>query len=78
VATDGSPHARQACAFAVDLAARFDAELVAVHVAVPVLRSSLDRPRQARQAEAAARAQGERVLEEARAMAGDRVSMTTA
>ena len=35
VATDGSPHARRACAFAVDLAARYGAPLIAVHVAVP-------------------------------------------
>jgi nucleotide-binding universal stress UspA family protein len=78
VAVDGSDEAQAACRFAADLASRYEAALTALHVATPVMRSSLDGPRTAVRTEAAARAHGQRVLEEARAIAGPQVQFTAA
>ena len=72
VAVDGSYQARQACHRAADLACRYGAQLTALYVAVLVMRSSFDRARTALRAEAASRAHGQHVLEEARAIATSR------
>jgi nucleotide-binding universal stress UspA family protein len=78
VAVDGSKEAWAACRLAADLAARYAAGLTALYVATPVLRSELDRPRTAIRTESAARAHGQRVLDDARAIAGPQVQISVA
>ena len=69
VAVDGSPQSVGACRLAVDLARGYEATLVALHVAVPVPPGSSVRPADYLRAQDAARAQGDRLLEDARNLA---------
>jgi nucleotide-binding universal stress UspA family protein len=74
VAIDGSHHSNAAWRTALELARRFDAELIALHVAVP--RSPAVgwmSPRAALRAQAVARHHGEQLLEEVRAAAAGAV-----
>jgi nucleotide-binding universal stress UspA family protein len=72
VAIDGSHHSNAAWRTALELARRFGAELIALHVAVPRPPNSAGMsPRAARRAQSAARSHGEQLLEEVRvAVAG--------
>lgn len=78
VAVDGSGQALAACLAAVEIAACFDANVTVLHVAVPQPRSALETSATAaRQAEDRARANGETVLDEARAVAPSGLPFTT-
>jgi nucleotide-binding universal stress UspA family protein len=71
VAVDGSPAADAALLRAVALAGRIGANLTVLHVAEPArLPSSFDPPRTYALAESTARLHGERILADARALAG--------
>jgi len=78
VAVDGSGQALAACLAAVEIAACFGASVTVLHVAVPRPRSALETSATAaRQAEIQARAIGETVLDEARALAPSGLPVTT-
>ena len=78
VAVDGSDQALAACLAAVEIAACFGAGVTVLHVAVPQPRSALiSSAAAARHAEARARANGEAVLDAARAGARPGLSITT-
>jgi len=77
VAIDGSRHSDAVWRTALELARRFEAELTVLHVAVPRSRSLEMSPSAALRAQAAARRQGARLLEDVRAAAAGVVPAAT-
>jgi nucleotide-binding universal stress UspA family protein len=76
VAVDGSAQARQACSLAAGLAHACRARLTALHIAMPVPASSFVGPGTRLWGEAAMRANAQDILEEARAIVGNRAPFT--
>ncbi|MDP9351378.1 MAG: universal stress protein [Chloroflexota bacterium] len=74
IALDGSPQSAEACRLAAELARCYGAALLALHVATPVAPGGSVSPAEYLRAEDAARAQGNRVLEEARILVRGLVS----
>ena len=78
VAIGGSRHSDAAWHTALELARRFDAELIALHVAVPRSDTSVGMsPRAALRAQSAARSHGEQLLEEVRIAAAGVAPLVT-
>lgn len=76
VALDGSAESLGACRMAVRIAQGLGARLVALHVATPALPSLVISASEARVVGDTARAWGERTLNEARLLVGNRVQFT--